>query len=175
MANLMVRREIEIARRLSRSRRWIDVDLEFDPDRLRLARSSKRQVELARDGIILDQRLADCAVHLRLGQRIELQPELAEHLGQRLEIGGPVEPWVGFAQQEVEILGEARQAMEDAQGRATLEEGDVEEVTAPQSVERDLLQDFLDRVLFLERVGGVVAAQLLLDDINHRLPNPSWP
>src|SRR3546814_4788114 len=49
--------------------------------------------ELARDGIVLDQRLADSRVHLRPGQSIELQPELAEHLDQGLEIRRPVEVW----------------------------------------------------------------------------------
>src|SRR3546814_2487471 len=63
--NFVVRWKIEIAGRLARTRRWVDVDLSLDPDRLWLTSARKRQVELARDGIVLDQRLADSRASLR--------------------------------------------------------------------------------------------------------------
>src|SRR3546814_15036293 len=131
-SNFVGRWKIEIAGRRARTRRGVDVDLYLDPDRLWLTSARKRQVELARDGIVLDQRLADSRVHLRPGQSIELQPELAEHLDQGLEIRRPVEVWVGLEPQEVEIFREARYAGPAAQGRAAPEERDAEEDAQPK-------------------------------------------
>lgn len=65
--------------------------------------------------------------------------------------------------------------MEGAQGGAALKERDVEEVPAPEGVERDFLKDLLDGVLFFERVGGLVPAQFFLDDVDHLRTSPSWP
>lgn len=57
--------------------------------------------------------------------------------------------------------------MKDTQRGASLKQGDIEEIAAPQGVKRDLLEDFLDGIFLFEGVGRIVAAQLFLDDVNH--------
>src|SRR3546814_2275909 len=81
--------------------------------------------------------LTDSLVHSRPGLRVELQTELADHVGQCVQIRRPIEFRVRRAQQKVEIFRKARQAMKDTEARTTLEKCDVEEVCPPARIERN--------------------------------------
>src|SRR3546814_1664908 len=108
----------------------------------------------------------------RPGLRVELQTELADHVGQCVQIRRPIEFRVRRAQQKVEIFRKARQAMKDAEARTTLEKRDVEEVCPPERIERNFLEDFLDGIFLLERILRTILPQLFLDDVNHSLAVP---
>src|SRR3546814_12394614 len=86
-------------------------------DRPGLACPGKDKVELAGDRIILEERLADRAVHFRLGPRVELQAELAEHVDQNREIRRPIEIRIGRAEEEIEVLGKTRTAKKEERKR----------------------------------------------------------
>src|SRR3546814_19998208 len=97
--------------------------------------------------------LTDSLVHSWPGLRVELQTKLADHVGQCVQIRRPIEFRVRRAQQKVEIFRKARQAMKDTEARTTLEKDDVEEVSPPERIERNFLEDLLDGLL--ERKWGV--------------------
>src|SRR3546814_12519237 len=78
-------------------------------DRPGLACPGKDKVELAGDRILLEERLAERAVHFRLGPRVELQAELAEHVDQHREIERPIDIRLGRAEAESEVFGKTRQ------------------------------------------------------------------
>src|SRR3546814_7835051 len=82
MSHFIVGRKIEIGGIFAGAGGGIDIDFQLDADRPGLACPGKDKVELAGDRIILEERLADRAVHFRLGPRVELQAELAEHVDQ---------------------------------------------------------------------------------------------
>src|SRR3546814_1408095 len=91
MSHFIVGRKIEIGGIFAGAGGGIDIDFQLDADRPGLACPGKDKVELAGDRIILEERLADRAVHFRLGPRVELQAELAEHVDQNREIRRPIE------------------------------------------------------------------------------------
>src|SRR3546814_5737471 len=92
-----------------------DIDLQLDANGLGTAGASERKIQLAGDGIVFEQRLTDSLVHSRPGLRVELQTELADHVGQCVQIRRPIEFRVRRAQQKVEIFRKARQAMKDTE------------------------------------------------------------
>ena len=107
--------------------------------------------------------------------RVEFQAELADHLCQCAQIRHPIEFRVRRAQQKVEIFREARQAMKDTEARAALKQRYVEEACSPEGIERNFLENFLDRIFLFEGVLRTILPQFFLDDVNHPPAIPEFP
>src|SRR3546814_13290544 len=108
---------MEICRRLARPQWWINVDLQLDANGRGTAGAGERKIQLAGDGIVFEQRLTDSLVHSRPGLRVELKTELADHVGQCVQIRRPIAFRVRRAQQKFENFTNARQAMKEAGAR----------------------------------------------------------
>src|SRR3546814_17442445 len=108
VSDFIVSRKIEICRGLTRPQWRIDVDLQLDANGLGTAGASERKIQLAGDGIVFEQRLTDSLVHSRPGLRVELQTELADHVGQCVQIRRPIEFRVRPGPQKTETLRKPR-------------------------------------------------------------------
>ena len=80
MTDFEIEREVEIGVGETGAGRRVDIDLQLDLDHGSRGVWSKSHIQLLADGTVLNQRLADVAVHLAFVEHVGCQTELLQRL-----------------------------------------------------------------------------------------------
>ena len=147
-------------------RRRASVDFQLDPELAPGIAAIEGHIELAREGVILQQCLPHGAIHAPTVAQFAAHAEFGQYLDQDSQEGRPVETGIWSYQDEIQVLRKAAQAMEQAQAGAILEGGDGEEAGTPEAIQGNLLQDLLQCLLLLPGIGRGIARQALTQQID---------